>query len=272
MQRPQVPVMSFCILPQSACMLRVAYQAMYCLEIRICGGGLVSVRDGAHSRFKKAGSMDEFTPTQGLKGFLLNYVDESAVHCRRTQWEDDNPQSPVVVVDETPNRAQSPRDPQARFTHTPPTTNQTNSQPVGSPHILQQSSPNNVASPQTIINSQQLASIGDHVSNNVQSPANAANWTGSPGTARPSPRPDDKTGANDAGQQQPAEQTSPARSWAASVPTLLTNEALETLCYPGPHPQPEVIGPELSPLERFLGCVYMRRNLQRFIQSEEHVR
>lgn len=63
----------------------------------------------------------------------------------------------------------------------------------------------------------------------------------------------------------------PARSWAGAVPTLLTHEALETLCRPSPHPQKDFVGPELSPLERFLGCVSMRRHLQRFIQSEECV-
>lgn len=63
----------------------------------------------------------------------------------------------------------------------------------------------------------------------------------------------------------------PARSWAGAVPTLLTHEALDTLCRPCPHPQKDIPGPELSPLERFLGCVSMRRNLQRFIQSEETV-
>ena len=62
----------------------------------------------------------------------------------------------------------------------------------------------------------------------------------------------------------------PQRSWAGAVPTLLTHEALDLLCSPSPHPQ-HLPGPELSPLERFLGCVYMRRQLQRFIQSEDCV-
>jgi hypothetical protein len=51
---------------------------------------------------------------------------------------------------------------------------------------------------------------------------------------------------------------------------LLTHEALDLLCSPSPHPQ-HLPGPELSPLERFLGCVYMRRQLQRFIQNEDCV-
>lgn len=63
----------------------------------------------------------------------------------------------------------------------------------------------------------------------------------------------------------------PQRSWAGAVPTLLTHEALELLCCPSVHPQC-LPGPELAPIERFLGCVYMRRQLQRFIQTESHVR
>lgn len=40
---------------------------MYCLELRLRGGGLVSLRDGAYSRFERSNVVDEFTPTQGLK-------------------------------------------------------------------------------------------------------------------------------------------------------------------------------------------------------------
>lgn len=53
---------------------------------------------------------------------------------------------------------------------------------------------------------------------------------------------------------------------------MLTDEALETLCRPGPHPQKEIPGPDMCPLERFLGCCFMRRHLQRFIQTDEFVR
>lgn len=63
----------------------------------------------------------------------------------------------------------------------------------------------------------------------------------------------------------------PARSWAGAVPTLLTDEALDTLCQPCPHPQKDIPGPDLSPLDRFLGCGFMRKNLQRFIGAEECV-
>jgi mediator of RNA polymerase II transcription subunit 14 len=54
-------------MPQSPTLLRVSYQGMYCLELRLRGGGLVSLRDGAYSRFDRSNVVDEFTPTQGLK-------------------------------------------------------------------------------------------------------------------------------------------------------------------------------------------------------------
>lgn len=98
-QRPLNPVLSFCILPQSPTLLRVSYQTMYCMEIRLRGGGLVSIRDGAYSRFDRSNVVEEFTPTQGLKGFLSKYVDESAVYRRQSQSEDDNPPSPITMED-----------------------------------------------------------------------------------------------------------------------------------------------------------------------------
>ncbi|KAL1123440.1 hypothetical protein AAG570_002520 [Ranatra chinensis] len=104
----------------------------------------------------------------------------------------------------------------------------------------------------------------------MTSPA-ASNWPGSPGLPRPSPRPgqsphpalhspDTKTGRQ-------MSRVLPQRSWAGAVPTLIRHEALDALCTPSMHPQ-GLPGPELSPLERFLGCVYMRRQLQRFINDE----
>lgn len=127
---------------------------MYCLEICFRGGGLVSIRDGAHSRFAKRNVLDEFTPTQGLKGFLSKYVDESAVYRRRSQSEDDNPPSPITMEDPQggPNSVggsspflgnlrapQSPRDPGGlRFA--PPLTPPASSNPhtPASPHPIGQ--------------------------------------------------------------------------------------------------------------------------------------
>lgn len=229
---------------------------MYCIEIRICPGGLVCIRDGAHTHFNKTSSVDEFTPTQGLKRFLLNYVDESVIHCRKLKWDDESPHSPVVADENSlpPLRSQSPRDANQR-------NNTSNAITPGSPITI----PTAVVSPLNNMNNSQPRSESPF---NASSPATGPNWPGSPGIVRPAPRTDDKTNTTETAQSV----TTKGRSWTASVPTLLTNEALETLCFPGPHPQHEVPGPDLCPLERFLGCVYMRRNLQRFIQSEEHVR
>lgn len=96
-QRPQIPIQTFSIMAQSCTLIRLAYQGMYCLELRIKGAGLVSLRDGAYSRFDRSNAVDVFSPTQGLKTFLSKYVDESAVFRRRSQSEDDNPPSPISM-------------------------------------------------------------------------------------------------------------------------------------------------------------------------------
>lgn len=59
----------------------------------------------------------------------------------------------------------------------------------------------------------------------------------------------------------------PQRAWAASIPTLLSHDAFDTLLTPN-RPQGLPYTVSLSPLERFLGSVYLRRNLPRLIQSE----
>lgn len=66
----------------------------------------------------------------------------------------------------------------------------------------------------------------------------------------------------------------PQRSWAASIPTILTHSKLHVLLLPSPMPcpVPGLAGSYLcSPLERFLGSVIMRRHLQRIIQLEPNV-
>uniref|UniRef100_A0A8C4WQZ1 Mediator complex subunit 14 n=1 Tax=Eptatretus burgeri TaxID=7764 RepID=A0A8C4WQZ1_EPTBU len=64
----------------------------------------------------------------------------------------------------------------------------------------------------------------------------------------------------------------PQRSWAGAIPSLLSHNALHQLLCPSPTPAvlPSLAGSYLcSPLERFLGSVFMRRHLQRVIQQEE---
>lgn len=43
---------------------------MYCMEVRVRGGGLVSIRDGAYSRFDRSKVVEEFIPTQS-EGFPI---------------------------------------------------------------------------------------------------------------------------------------------------------------------------------------------------------
>ncbi|XP_052862208.1 mediator of RNA polymerase II transcription subunit 14 isoform X2 [Anopheles cruzii] len=358
LQSPKIPVLSFCIIPQSPTLLRISFQGVYCLEVRFRGGGLCTVRDGAYSRFDRTHVVEEFTPTQGLKGFLSKYVDETAVFRRRSQSEDDNPPSPVTMEDPSHATAaagggggavgsgsvgsntflgggtggmrgpQSPRDPGLRFAAplTPPTGSNPHTpaspHPIGGgggagagggpggqgggpgsgqggqgghmnnfnmtsppashmPHPspsgggLMPSSPLNAQPSPMAAHSPGPSNLaymqGAHTDGSpfaALSPA-ASNWPGSPGMPRPSPRPGQSPEHK---AQTPHHYTSrviPARSWAGAIPTLLTYEALDTLCRATPHPQKEIPGPELSPLERFLGSVFMRRQLQRIIHQED---
>ncbi|PKU39489.1 hypothetical protein llap_10209 [Limosa lapponica baueri] len=122
----------------------------------------------------------------------------------------------------------------------------------------------------------------------------AGNWPGSPQVSGPSPAArmpgmspanpslhspvPDASHSPRAGTSSQAMPTSmppprklPQRSWAASIPTILTHSALNILLLPSPTPGlvPGLAGSYLcSPLERFLGSVIMRRHLQRIIQQE----
>ncbi|XP_017775770.1 PREDICTED: mediator of RNA polymerase II transcription subunit 14 [Nicrophorus vespilloides] len=368
--RPQVPVKTFTLMAQSCTLIRIAYQEMYCLELRIRGAGLVSLRDGAYSRFDRSNVVDVFSPTQGLKAFLSKYVDETAVFRRRSQSEDDNPPSPISMEIEGggggggflghhrgPQSPAQQREPGLRFNHplTPPPSS--NPHTPASPHTSMNqpsathtsfgSSPATSFSPTSIpanVNpsphmphpspgsglvansplNPHVPSPGGLLSNpspgpvtnlpghspvssfmqtghtdgspfpssqSMASPA-ASNWPGSPSVPRPSPaRPgqspggppimhspqaDHKPGVGGSGSGgggvggSHMPRVLPQRSWAGAVPTLLTHEALESLCCPSPHPQ-GYPGPEIAPLERFLGCVYMRRQLQRFVHSEKYL-
>lgn len=356
--RPQVPVQTFTIMPQCPTMLRLAYQGMYCLELKLRGIGLISLRDGAYSRFDRSNVVDEFTPTQGLKAFLSKYVDETAVFRRRSQSEDDNPPSPVTMDSDGggsmsflhlrgPQSPAQQREGGLRFhppltppsgsnPHTPASPHPTISQasqhqsfgsspatsfnlasppslppninpspsmlPHPSPGGLLANSPSNplhVPSPASLMptsspgpcNTVQVghSPAGSFMgqtghtdgspfpSQSMASPA-ASNWPGSPSMPRPSPaRPGQSPGGHPALHSPQADlkiasshlsRVLPQRSWAGAVPTLLTHEAFDLLCTPTPHPM-GLPGPDMSPLERFLGCVYMRRQLQRAIQNED---
>lgn len=359
--RPRVPVQTFTIMPQCVTLVKIAYQGMYCLELRLRGGGLVSLRDGAYSHFDKSNVVDEFTPTQGLKAFLSKYVDENAVYRRRSQSEDDNPPSPVTMdsdggggnvgsfLGHHRSGPQSPAQqreglrfhppltpPSGSNPHTPASPHTTNisqasqhqsfgsspatsfnlasppSLPPNTPSMLPHPSPGSGLVANSPLNPMHVPSpaglmptsspgpcsnvqVGHspagsfmqtgHIdgspfpsSQSMASPA-ASNWPGSPSVPRPSPaRPGQSPGhvalhspqASDHKTGSHMSRVLPPRSWAGAVPTLLTHEALESLCCSSPHPS-GLPGPDMSPLERFLGCVYMRRQLQRFIQTDDCV-
>lgn len=62
-----------------------------------------------------------------------------------------------------------------------------------------------------------------------------------------------------------------ARTWAATVPTILSHAAFTKLCSPSPVLTSVRRGPPvvLSPLERFLCCMHLKRHLTKVIQSED---
>ena len=65
----------------------------------------------------------------------------------------------------------------------------------------------------------------------------------------------------------------PQRSWAGSIPTVLSHDALNRLLSPGFPPVGGGAVPAIRccPLERFMCCMFLRRYLQRAIQSEDSV-
>ena len=66
----------------------------------------------------------------------------------------------------------------------------------------------------------------------------------------------------------------PQRSWAASMPTMLSHDALTKLLTQGPVAGAPGIAPSVPccPMERFLGSIFLRRHMQRVVQSEDSVR
>lgn len=133
----------------------------------------------------------------------------------------------------------------------------------------------------------------------MSSPATGT-WPGSPSVPKPSPRPLG-TAQSPGSSSHPALHSPQAvpstdhakpsgispstsnsrvlhRSWSANIPTLLTHKAFDLLCSPGmlagSQPGSPAVGQgpyHYSPLERFMGCVYMKKSLGRIIQSESQL-
>lgn len=101
--------------------IRIIYAGAYSIEVGIRGGNMVTIRDGAYSKFDRSTVVDEFAPALGLKvynilfiyilfyynyfniaiygydfffqTFLSRYVDDNI--SARLLAEDDNPPSPM---------------------------------------------------------------------------------------------------------------------------------------------------------------------------------
>uniref|UniRef100_A0A8D0CNR8 Mediator of RNA polymerase II transcription subunit 14 n=1 Tax=Sander lucioperca TaxID=283035 RepID=A0A8D0CNR8_SANLU len=286
-QRTNTAYQCFSILPQSPTHIRLAFRNMYCIDIYCRSRGVVAIRDGAYSLFDNTKIVEGFYPAPGLKTFLNMFVDSNQDARRRSVNEDDNPPSPVGVdvMDSLMNHLQAQQQPQTMrggaggvyppLTSPPPNyhanvTPSPSMMPTQSPGALDPSSPYAMVSP-----------------------SHRGQWPGSPQVSGPSPgarihgmspgnpslhspipdphSPRAGTSSQVMPTSMPPPRKLPQRPWAASIPTILTHNALHVLLLPSPTPclVPGLAGSYLcSPLERFLGSVIMRRHLQRIIQQE----
>ncbi|XP_029967180.1 mediator of RNA polymerase II transcription subunit 14 isoform X2 [Salarias fasciatus] len=284
-QRTNTAYQCFSILPQSPTHIRLAFRNIYCIDIYCRSRGVVAIRDGAYSLFDNTKIVEGFYPAPGLKTFLNMFVDSNQDARRRSVNEDDNPPSPVDVMEGLINQLPAQQPPQAMrggaggvyppLTSPPPNyhpnvTPSPSMMPTQSPGALDPSSPYAMVSP-----SHRVQWPG---SPQVSGPSPGARIHGmSPGNpSLHSPIPDPHSPRAGTSSQimptsMPPPRKLPQRPWAASIPTILTHNALHVLLLPSPTPclVPGLAGSYLcSPLERFLGSVIMRRHLQRIIQQE----
>ena len=224
--------------------------------------------------------MEDLQPIPLIKTFLMKYVDEADLQRRQSHSEDDNPPSPQNIPDDTGMKFPTP--------HTPPTTNP---QQPPSPHgtFLQSPPSSNLRQPSPASNFTAPSPINP---NSVGSPFGGnPNSVGSPSGMhgnRPSPRPgihspsmhstahlgQGSSNPSSAKSNHPRNRILPQRLWAGANPTPLTNKAFAELCRPSqlqpPGPGFSVSTVQLSPLHRFLGCVFLRRSLQLEIKKDDN--
>ncbi|CAI5772422.1 mediator of RNA polymerase II transcription subunit 14 isoform X2 [Podarcis lilfordi] len=286
-QRTNTAYQCFSILPQSPTHIRLAFRNMYCIDIYCQSRGVVAIRDGAYSLFDNSKIVEGFYPAPGLKTFLNMFVDSNQDARRRSVNEDDNPPSPIggdmmdSLISQLQPQPQSSKQtgaPGAYPLTSPPTSYHSTVTPSPSMMHTQSPGPIDPTSPYTMMSPSQRP----------------GNWPGSPQVSGPSPgarmpgmspanpslhspvpdashSPRAGTSSQVMPTNMPPPRKLPHRSWAASIPTILTHSALNILLLPSPTPglMPGLAGSYLcSPLERFLGSVIMRRHLQRIIQQE----
>lgn len=332
--RPQVPVQTFMLIPQSSTCFRLVYRAYYCLEVQCRkGDGCVIVRDGAFSHFDKGRHVEEYMQIPGLRSFLTKFSGQAS---RTAAIDLENPpvsplqmESVDAFLSPSAARAGSPASTRSggdtssalRFPQHHPKTPPSNPHTPASPHPSMlpsnytaspnpsfahtpsnippssplappPSSPYPVNSPHMTSPSPspaQQASTGQNFANanDPTSPAFALHsaspagnhWPSSPAPPRPSPRPlQQSPGGPSSAPGQPTSIETPNRvatsmsrmapaipgNWAAAIPIVLSHENLDFLCTPSP--------PCYSPLERALGCAFMRNSIQRAVRDENQVR
>uniref|UniRef100_A0A452S7T5 Mediator of RNA polymerase II transcription subunit 14 n=1 Tax=Ursus americanus TaxID=9643 RepID=A0A452S7T5_URSAM len=272
-QRTNTAYQCFSILPQSSTHIRLAFRNMYCIDIYCRSRGVVAIRDGAYSLFDNSKLVEGFYPAPGLKTFLNMFVDSNQDARRRSVNEDDNPPSPIGgdMMDSLISQLQPPSQQQPfpkqpgssgayPLTSPPASYHSTVNQ---SPSMMHTQSPGNLhaaSSPSGALRAPSPASF-------VPTPPPSSHGISiGPGASFASPH-----GSQTLPTNMPPPRKLPQRSWAASIPTILTHSALNILLLPSPTPGlvPGLAGSYLcSPLERFLGSVIMRRHLQRIIQQE----
>uniref|UniRef100_A0A7N9AY51 Mediator of RNA polymerase II transcription subunit 14 n=1 Tax=Mastacembelus armatus TaxID=205130 RepID=A0A7N9AY51_9TELE len=267
-QRTNTAYQCFSILPQSPTHIRLAFRNMYCIDIYCRSRGVVAIRDGAYSLFDNTKIVEGFYPAPGLKTFLNMFVDSNQDARRRSVNEDDNPPSPVGVdmMDSLMNQLQAQPTQTLRGgaggvyppLTSPPPNYHANVTP--SPSMMPTQSPGNIhasGSPSGALRAP--SPFGP-----TPSPSSLGIAMGQTSFASPH-------GSQVLPTSMPPPRLLPQRPWAASIPTILTHNALHVLLLPSPTPclVPGLAGSYLcSPLERFLGSVIMRRHLQRIIQQE----
>uniref|UniRef100_A0AAQ5ZV64 Mediator of RNA polymerase II transcription subunit 14 n=1 Tax=Amphiprion ocellaris TaxID=80972 RepID=A0AAQ5ZV64_AMPOC len=270
-QRTNTAYQCFSILPQSPTHIRLAFRNMYCIDIYCRSRGVVAIRDGAYSLFDNTKIVEGFYPAPGLKTFLNMFVDSNQDARRRSVNEDDNPPSPspvgVDVMESLITQLQPPQTMRGGAggvyppLTSPPPNYHANVTP--SPSMMPTQSPGNIhasGSPSGALRAP--SPFGP-----TPSPSSLGIAMGQTSFASPH-------GSQVMPTSMPPPRKLPQRPWAASIPTILTHNALHVLLLPSPTPclVPGLAGSYLcSPLERFLGSVIMRRHLQRIIQQEPNL-
>ncbi|EDO35223.1 predicted protein [Nematostella vectensis] len=268
--RPLMPYRTFAVIPQSPTSVHLLYRPTHALEIHFKAKNLLSIRDASISSVDPTKPMGMLQTITNLKLFLQIYVDDIAkaggIPSRRASGADDEgPPSPLNTEMEPPidvqftspqpmpGRNSSPIVPRA--SPQPPT-----ARPYGtSPGTSAMSPSNPYSSPSPITHYMVNSPAPYHP---MASPAM------SPGGQVPKYR---QSGAVAVTSKLPTTPPRPliARGWALTTPTILSHAAFTKLCSPvmsvGRHGN-------VSPLEMFMGSMFLKKHFSRAAASDDLVR